>query len=41
LAFTRTGIEPFLIGLSIIATVNLGLVGLIAGIRQNASQPEV
>jgi predicted MFS family arabinose efflux permease len=32
LAFTRTGIEPFLIGLSIIATVNLGLVGLIAGI---------
>jgi MFS family permease len=41
LAFTRTGIEPFLIGLSIIATVNLGLVGLIAGIRQNASQPGV
>jgi predicted MFS family arabinose efflux permease len=41
LAFTRTGIEPFLIGLFIIATINLGLVGLIVGIRQNASQLEV
>ena len=41
LAFTRTGIEPFLVGLFIIATVNLGLVGLIASIGPNASQPEV
>jgi hypothetical protein len=41
LTFTRTGLDASLIGLFLVALVNLGLLGLIAAVRRKAAWPEV
>jgi len=41
LAFTRPGLDASLIGLFLVALVNLGLLGLIAAVQRKAAWPDV
>jgi predicted MFS family arabinose efflux permease len=40
LAFTRVGVDASLVGIFLVALINLGLLGLIAALRRNAAWPE-